>query len=182
MQKFKSWYFDVNWRVLWNLNWSNHSSLNVDGSTLWLAYMLKQVLGSSIMENSEARMSKKCGERRDYFIMTLSPIHLVPVQDKGLKVLSGKLGAVKITPSDRLHQEYLTINLGSTDDSCSGHLWGSVRDGRADAGQQEQPGGEAGTLANLLTHSVSHCQFTFQTLQQLVRTVLYLGCKGQRAV
>ena len=27
-----------------------HSSLNVDGSTLLLAYMLKQLLGSSLME------------------------------------------------------------------------------------------------------------------------------------
>ena len=42
--------------------------------------------------------------------------------------------------------------------------------------------GEAGTLAHLITHSVSHCQFMFQKLQQLVRMVLYLGCKGQRAV
>ena len=64
-----------------------------------------------------------------------------------------------------------------TDDSCS-----SVRDGGADVGQQEQPGGEAGALAHRLTHSVSHYQFMFQTLQQLVRMVLYLGCKGQRAV
>ena len=55
-------------------------------------------------------------------------------------------------------------------------------DGGVDVGQQEQPGGGAGTLAHLLTHSVSHCQFMFQTLQQLVRMVLYLGCKGQRAV
>ena len=30
--------------------------------------------------SSEARMSGKCGEWRDYFIMTLSPIHWVPVQ------------------------------------------------------------------------------------------------------
>ena len=42
--------------------------------------------------------------------------------------------------------------------------------------------GEAGTLAHLHTHSVSHCQFMFQTLQQLVRVVLYLGCKSQKAV
>ena len=48
--------------------------------------------------------------------MTLSPIHWVPVQDKGLKILSVKLGAMKVTPSDPLHQEYLTINLGSTSD------------------------------------------------------------------
>ena len=27
-----------------------------------------------------------------------------------------KLGALKVTPSDPLHQEYLTINLGSTSD------------------------------------------------------------------
>ena len=48
--------------------------------------------------------------------MTLSPIHWVPVQDKGSKILCVKLGAMKITPSDCLHQEYLTINLGSTSD------------------------------------------------------------------
>ena len=30
----------------------------------------------------EARMSRKCGEWRDEFIMTLSPIHWAPVQDK----------------------------------------------------------------------------------------------------
>ena len=46
-----------------------------------------------------------------------------------------------------------------TDDSCSYHLSGSLRDGGADVGRQEKPGREAGTLANLLTHSVSHCQF-----------------------
>ena len=40
--------------------------------------------------NSEAMMSEKCGEWRDYFIMTLSPIHWVPVQDKGSKILCGK--------------------------------------------------------------------------------------------
>ena len=42
--------------------------------------------------------------------------------------------------------------------------------------------GNMSSLAHLLTHSVSHCQFIFQTLQQLVNMVLYLGCKGQRAV
>ena len=64
----------------------------------------------------EARMSGKCGEWRYYFIMTLSPINWVPVQDKGSKILCVKLGAMKVTPSDPLHQEYLTINLGSTSD------------------------------------------------------------------
>ena len=48
--------------------------------------------------------------------MTLSPIHWVPVQDKGSKILCVKFGAMKIIPSDRLHQEYLTINLGNTSD------------------------------------------------------------------
>ena len=33
--------------------------------------------------NSEATMSKKCGEWRDQFITTLSPTHWVSVQDKG---------------------------------------------------------------------------------------------------
>ena len=33
--------------------------------------------------------------------------------------------------------------------------------------------GERQTLAHFLTYSVSHCQFIFQTLQQLVRMVLY---------
>ena len=64
----------------------------------------------------EARMSGKCGEWRDLFIMTLSLIHWVPVQDKGSKILCVKLGAKKVTPSDPLHQEYLTTNLGSTSD------------------------------------------------------------------
>ena len=48
--------------------------------------------------------------------MTLSPIHWVPVQDKWSKILCVKLGALKITPSDPLHQEYLTINLGNFSD------------------------------------------------------------------
>ena len=42
--------------------------------------------------------------------------------------------------------------------------------------------GDRQGLGQLLTHSVSYCQFMFQTLQQLVIMVLYLGCKGQRAV
>ena len=49
----------------------------------------------------------------------------------------------------------------------------TVRDGGAEAEQQEQTGGETGTLAQPLTHSFSkenagagavHCQFMFQTL------------------
>ena len=64
----------------------------------------------------ESRMSGKCGEWRDKFIMNLSSIHWVPVQDKGSKILCVKLGAMIVTPSDPLHQEYLTINLWSTSD------------------------------------------------------------------
>ena len=61
-------------------------------------------------------MSQKSTEWRECFIMTLSTIHWVPVEDKGSKILRGKLGAMKITLSDCLHQEYLTINLGITSD------------------------------------------------------------------
>ena len=64
----------------------------------------------------EAKISGKCGEWRDLFIMTLSTIHWVPVQDKGSKILCVKLGTMKITQSDPLHQEYLTINVGNTSD------------------------------------------------------------------
>ena len=46
----------------------------------------------------------------------MSPIHWVPVQDKGSKIVCVKLGARKITPSEPLHQEYLTINFGNTSD------------------------------------------------------------------
>ena len=43
-------------------------------------------------ESYEARMSGKCGEWRDYFIIILSPIHWGPVQDKGSKILCVNLG------------------------------------------------------------------------------------------
>ena len=53
---------------------------------------------------------------------------------------------MNVTPSDPLHQEYLTINLLST-----------LGDGGTDAGQEEQPGAEnAGGGAVC-------CQLTFHT-------------------
>ena len=61
-------------------------------------------------------MSQISAEWRECSIMTLSTIHWIPVQDKGSKILCAKLGAMKVTPSDPLHQEYLTINLWSTSD------------------------------------------------------------------
>ena len=61
-------------------------------------------------------MSQISTEWRECSIMTLLTIHCVPVQDKGSKILCGKLGAMKITQSYCFHQEYLTINLGSTND------------------------------------------------------------------
>ena len=64
----------------------------------------------------EARMSQKCSEWRHRFIMTLSQIHWVPVQDKGSKIPCVMIGAMKIIQSDRLHHEYLTNNLGNTSD------------------------------------------------------------------
>ena len=56
----------------------------------------------------EARMSGKCGEWGDQFIMTLSTFHWVPVQDKGSKILCVKLGAMKVIPSVR------PVNLSDT--------------------------------------------------------------------
>ena len=69
--------------------------------------------------NYDARMSGKCGAWRDLLLMTLSPIYWVPVQHKESMILCVKLGAMKITPSDCLLQDYLTINGGVlvTDDS-----------------------------------------------------------------
>ena len=69
--------------------------------------------------------------------MTLSPIHWVPVQDKGSKILCVKLGAMKVTPSDPLHQEYLTINFGSDSEA----LWeteGQMLASRSSLGQRMQ--------------------------------------------
>ena len=66
--------------------------------------------------NLTVGMSQISTEWRECSSMTLSTIHWVPVQDKGSKILCVKLGAMKVTPSDPLHQEYLTINLGSTSD------------------------------------------------------------------
>ena len=56
--------------------------------------------------------------------MTLSTSHWVSVQDKGSDILCRKLGALEITPSDCLHQEYLTINLGTEAKSANSEaLW-----------------------------------------------------------
>ena len=66
--------------------------------------------------NSGGWMSQIYEEWRDLFIRTLSLIQRVPVQDQGSKILCVKFGAMKIIPSDRLHQEYLTIDLGNTSD------------------------------------------------------------------
>ena len=61
--------------------------------------------------------------------------HFPEVKDKGLKILCVKLEAMKITQSDRLHQEYWTTDLGNTS------VW-----------QQLQ----AGRLGPWRTHSLSH--------------------------
>ena len=60
-------------------------------------------------------------EWRECSIMTLATIHWVLVQVKGSKILCVKKGAMKITPRDRIHQEYLTINIWSTSD------WGQLQ-------------------------------------------------------
>ena len=118
-----------------------HSPLNVEDSTLWILYMLKQLLISSLIEV----MKPGCWGHVE-FIMTLSPIHWVPVQDKWLKILCVKLGAMKVTQSDPLHQENLTINLGSTkadkaEVSTSEALWemdGQMLARRSSLGQRMQ--------------------------------------------
>ena len=61
-------------------------------------------------------MSQICGEWKDVFIRTLSTVQRVPVQDQGSKIPCVKFGAMKIIPSDRLHQEYLAIDLGNSSD------------------------------------------------------------------
>ena len=60
-------------------------------------------------ENFTVLISQISTEWRECYIITLSTIHWVPVQDKGSKMLCGKIGAMKITPSDCLHQEYLGV-------------------------------------------------------------------------
>ena len=58
-------------------------------------------------EHRAVRMSQISTYWRECSIVTLSTSHWVSVQDKGSKILCGKLGALKITPNDCLHQEYL---------------------------------------------------------------------------
>ena len=95
--------------------------LSITALWMWKTATLNIVLAQTAAQQQcngsyEARMSGKCGEWRDYFIMTVFPIHWVPGQDKGSKTLCVKLGAMKVISSDPLHQEYLTINLRSTSD------------------------------------------------------------------
>ena len=116
--------------------------------------------------------------------MTLSTIHWVPVQDKGSTILCVKWEAMKIIPSDRLHQEYLTIIFGVL----------VIAAGSSEALWEME--GQTHSMNHSLSHSLtlflqrmheqeSYCQFPFQTLMQLVRMahpVIYSECKGQRAV
>ena len=78
--------------------------------------MLKQLLISSLMKILKPGCPRNVESGEASFFMTLSPIQWVPVQDKGSKIPCVKFWAMKIIPSDCLHQEYLTINLGNTSD------------------------------------------------------------------
>ena len=62
--------------------------------------------------NSQDCLSQICGEWRDVFKRTLSPIQGVPVQNQRSKIPFVKFGAIKIILIDRVHQQYLTINFG----------------------------------------------------------------------
>ena len=68
------------------------------------------------LHNRDAEMSMMGEKWRDQFVTTLCPINWVLVQDKGSKILWKKLGEMKNAPSDCLHQEYHSINLGITSD------------------------------------------------------------------
>ena len=156
----------------------------MDGSTLWLAYMLNQLLGSSILEILKPGCLRNVenGETSLSWLYPRSIGSQCKIKDQRYCVGSkGWWKSLQVTvPTKNTWPSILGVLM--TVDSCSCHLWGSVRDWGADVGQKEQTGVEAGTLAHLLTHSVSYCQFMFQTLQQIVRMVLYLGCKGQGAL
>ena len=143
--------------------------------------MLKQLLSSSLMEILKPGCPRnvESGETSLSWLYSQSIGSQCKIKDQRYCVGSyGPWKSLQETVSIKNTWQSI-LGVLVTDDSCNCHLWGSVGEGGADVGQQEQPGGEAGTLAHLLTHSVSHCQFIFQTLQQLVRMVLYLGCKGQ---
>ena len=146
--------------------------------------MLKQLLGSSIMEILKPGCLRNVenGETSLSWIYPRSIGSQCKIKDQRYCV--GSKGAWKsLQVTVYIKNTWPSIlEVLVTYACCSCHLWGSVRDGGADVGQQEQTGGEAGTLAHFLPHSVPHCQFMFQTLEHLVRMVLYLGCKGQSAV
>ena len=97
----------------------------------------------------------------DYFIMTLSPFYWVPVQHKGSKRLYVKFGAMKVVPSDRLHQEYLTINLGITSDwqqlqLLLVKLCERLRDRILATGSDWRRGRDPGSVTHSLSYSLSH--------------------------
>ena len=110
--------------------------------------------------NSGAWMSQICGEWKDVFIRTLSPIQWVPVQDQGSKIQCVKFWAMKIIPSDRLHQEYLTIDLGENSDWRQlqlplVRLWERWRGRSWATGADWGRGREPGSLTNSLSHSLT---------------------------
>ena len=170
-----------------------HSPLNVDNSALQILYMLKQLLSSSLLEVMKPGCpgNVESGETWLSWLYPQSIGSQCKIKDQIYCVWS--LGAMKVTPSDPLHQEYLTINLGSTSDwrqlklplvrlfgRWRGRCWPNLSGGfaclgcansnsnsnfftRDGAGQEEQPGAE-----NAGGGAVC-CYLTFQTLLQLVR-------------
>ena len=69
--------------------------------------MLKQLLGNSLIEILKPGCPGNI-ERLEGLV------YHDFIQDEGSKMLFVKFGVMKIIPNDRLHQEYLTINLGIT--------------------------------------------------------------------
>ena len=97
--------------------------------------------------------------------MTLYLSHWVPVKDKGSKIPCLKFWAMKISQSDHLHQEYLTIDLGNTSDWIQLQLL-LVRHCERWRGRSWATWAYWGRKCR---KRAKGCQFVFQTLLQIAR-------------
>ena len=139
------WFFTiVNFILTWH---SLHSPLNVDNSALWILYMLKQLLSSSLMEVMKPGCpgNVESGETSLSWLYPQSIGSQCKIKDQRYRVWS--LGPWK--------SFQVILSIKNTWPLILGILV-TVRDGGAEAEQQEQTGGETGTLAQSLTHSVTH--------------------------
>ena len=117
------------------------------GCTLGLLYMLRQQLSSSLMEifKPGCLRNGESGETSLSWIYPQSIESQCNTKDQRYRVWS--LGPWK--------SFQVILSIKNTWPLILGILV-TVRDGGAEAEQQEQTGGETGTLAQSLTHSVTH--------------------------